>query len=473
MPAVQAKPDTLDHITSLLSPGGVVTTAADMASYESGARFDIGRAAFVLRPATVGEVSACLAWSVRTGTPLVPQSGNTGLLGGSTPDGTGQQGVLSLDRLKSRFSLDAANRTVEVDAGFRLSEINQRLAPEGLFFPIDLAADPAAGGMVATNTGGARFVRYGDVRRNTLGIQVVLADAAGTVLQLGSGLRKDNTGPDWKQLFIGTSGVFGVVTACTFNVEPVPRQSATAYLVPRSDLDADSLLRRMEDAVGNYLTAFEGLSGEAIRCALDHVPSLRNPFAGGNVPPFVILAELTRNWAPREGEQSLESVLETTLGVLFELDDSPLVDALIGRTEEMWALRHALSEGVKAAGLFAGFDLSFRRGDVARYRRLMREELARTDPDVEVCDFGHVGDGGIHLNLASRSPLAPADVDRIRRRVIAVAVEDFGGSFSAEHGIGRKNQEFYDRYTPQRLRDLSCFLKRETSPGPIGSISLG
>ena len=224
----------ISALRDLLGPKGVLTDASDMAAYETGARYDQGRAALVLRPASTEEVSAAVSYCVRAGVSLVAQSGNTGLVSGSTPDLSGSQVVLSLDRVTDRFELDLDNRSLRAGAGFRLSDVNRRLEPHGLFFPIDLGADPRLGGMVATNTGGSRFLKYGDVRRNTLGLKVVLADEAGTILELDQDLRKNNTGVDWKQLFIGTSGAFGIVTECVLNLERLPAQTATAYLVPAS-----------------------------------------------------------------------------------------------------------------------------------------------------------------------------------------------------------------------------------------------
>ena len=331
----------IDNLTALLGAGGLLTDRADMAGYEKGARYDSGRAAFVARPASVEAVSDVVGYCARHAIPLVPQSGNTGLVAGSTPDDSGTEGVLSLERLRSTFDLGVDNRSLRVDAGFRLSEINARLEPHGLFFPIDLGADPMAGGMVATNTGGARFLRFGDVRRNTLGLKVVLGDAAGTTVELGAGLRKDNTGVDWKQLFIGTSGAFGVITECTFNLERLPQQTATAYLVPRSPEHVTVLLNAMEEQLGTYLSAFEGMSGAAIRRTLAHVEALRNPFPGGTVPDYVILAEVSRSWSRRESEQPLEAVLEEVLVEIWNQPDGPLADAFVGPAHEMWALRHA------------------------------------------------------------------------------------------------------------------------------------
>jgi FAD/FMN-containing dehydrogenase len=464
----------ISDLRGIVGDRAVLTDTADMAPYEAGARYDQGRAAFVIRPASTEEVSAVVAYCVRHGICLIPQSGNTGLVSGSTPDASGTQGVLSLDRLTRTFELDAANRSVRVGAGLRLSDVNARLVPSGLHFPIDLGADPRIGGMVATNTGGSRFLRYGDVRRNTLGMKVVLADAEGTVLDLSSELRKNNTGVDLKQLFIGTSGAFGVITECVLNLEPIPRQTATALLVPSSADSVADLLVAMEAAVGNYLSAFEGMSGNAIRAALDHVPSLRNPFQGGVVPDFVILAEISRSNAPRAGEQSLDEVLETVLAEIWEGDTQLLADAFIGAPHEIWAMRHALSEGVKHKGRLIAFDLSFRRGDVMAFLELMKTELPEKFPGVTICDFGHIGDGGVHFNL-----VVPGDDRRIfdgvfeaglRSWVFDVAVKRFGGSFSAEHAIGRKNQPYYDRYTPRDIRKLTAALKTAVSPGAIGAM---
>ncbi len=465
----------IETLKSLLGEKGLLTAPGDMAAYETGARYDKGRAAFVARPASTQDVSAIVSYCVKNGIALVPQSGNTGLVSGSTPDATGGQGVLSLDRLTAPFELDRVNRTVKAGAGLRLSDLNNKLEASGLFFPIDLGADPRLGGMIATNTGGSRFLRYGDVRRNMLGLTIVLADEAGTVLDLSSSLRKNNTGVDWKQLFIGTSGAFGIITECVLNLEPAPKQSATALLVPAANEQVATLLVAMEDALGSYLSAFEGMSGNAVRAALDHVPSLRNPFQGGIVPDSVILAEISRSTPPREGEQPLDAVLEEVLAAIWEREDAPLADAFVGPPHEIWALRHALSEGVKHSGRLIAFDLSFRRGDIMPFLAHMKAEMPDHFEDVAICDFGHIGDGGVHFNLvvAKDDPrLADPDFEMgLRDWVFTVAVEQFDGSFSAEHAIGRKNQAFYDKYTPEEIRKLAAGLKTITSPGPLGAMT--
>ncbi|RAS13021.1 FAD-binding oxidoreductase [Ensifer adhaerens] len=467
----------IDALTDILGDKGVVTRPEDLEAYETGARYDRGRTPLVLRPATTEEVSAAVAYCVTNGIAMIPQSGNTGLVSGSTPDQSGDEAILSLDRLTKRFELDLDNRSVRLDAGFRLSDLNRRLEEHGLFFPIDLGADPRIGGMIATNTGGSRFLKYGDVRRNTLGLKVVLADADGTVLDLQCDLRKNNTGVDWKQIFVGTSGAFGIVTECVLNLERLPQQTATALLVPASGAHVMPLLRAMEERLGAYLSAFEGMSSNAVKAAFAHVRSLKNPFQAGQVPDYVILAEISRTWAPREGEQSLDAVLETALAEIWETEEAPLADAFVGPPHEIWALRHALSEGVKHLGKLIAFDVSFRRGDIMAFCDHMKAEMPSKFPDVTVCDFGHIGDGGVHFNLVvpKNSDLLKDETfePRLREWVFAVAVEEYHGSFSAEHAIGRRNQAYYDFYTPDKLKDMAAGLKTLTSPGKLGSVRFG
>lgn len=472
MPSPSQRASLLD----ILGDEGLIVSPGDASPYNHGARGDVGKAAFVARPTTVEQVSRLLAYCWTERIHLVPQGANTGLVKGSIADFSGSQGVLSLDRFARRFELDVENRSVRVDAGFRLSEVNAKLTEFDLFFPIDLGADPQIGGMLATNTGGSRFLRYGDVRKNVLGVTTVLADANGTVMDLSRGLRKNNTAVDWKQLFIGTCGAFGVIVDCTLNLERRPRQSATAMILPRG-LDHIGLLRSMiEDMAGNYLSAFEVMSGSAIRHALAHAPALRNPFPHA-VPDYVVLVELTRSWLSRGGEQPLDQVLEGILETAWSGERAPAIDAVMGSPDRMWALRHAVPEGVRKAGHLLAFDFAFRRGVLADFLLHMRRELPGRHRDVEICDFGHFGDGSVHFNLviATDDPrLAdPAFLPDLQAWITRTAVEDFAGCFSGEHGIGRKNQQDYDLYASPHERYLAQMLKQATSPGLLGASRFG
>jgi len=464
------------ELVEQLGADAVVAGDDDRSTWETGWRGDRGRAAFVVRPADTEGVAAAVRCCTRAGIRLVPQSGNTGLVAGSTPDGSGEQAVLSFARLNRTCEIDVANRTARVGAGVRLSELNARLESEGLFFPIDLAADPMLGGMVATNTGGARFLRYGDVRHHTLGLTVVLPDSEGTVLHLDRALRKDNTGPDWKQFFIGTGGAFGFVTECVLNVEPLPRERATAILVPRDEDAVLHLLRELETRLGPRLAAFELMSHNAMRHALAHAPSVRNPFSDEEIPRLALFVEIARTGAARADEPALSDVLENTLSDVWEQPREPLVDARFGPPEELWPLRHALSEGVKHAGRLFAFDLAFARADVLEFRRSMSTRLAADWPELEVCDFGHVGDGSIHFNLVGHDAercAEPGYEEALRDAVVAHAVEDFGGSFSGEHGIGRSNQRYYDRYTPDALKTLADRFAESLGIAPAGAVRFG
>lgn len=442
------------HRTALAAIVGedAVLTGPAMAGYETPARYAKGQAAAVVRPATTAEVAAAVRYLVQHELSFVPQSGNTGLVGNSTPDASGAQIVLSLERMRAPLIVDTDNRCVRVGAGVHLSALNDALRPHGLFLPIDLGADPMIGGMVATNTAGARFVRYGDMRRHVLGLEVVLADRSGTVLDLMGSLRKDNTGVDLKQLFVGTGGAFGIVTQAVLDVRARPVDCATAMVVPADTGRAPlALLRLFEQATGDALTAFEGISQNALSAALRHAPALKNPF-GEQVPEYAILVELSTSAAPDLGsaEQLLTAVLERAAA------DSIVGDAVVGRGEQLWALRHSISPSLRASGHVLGFDLAFERSVVLRFRHDMIKMLAERFPDYQVSDFGHLADGGVHFSLLRQSASSSSEDAAVTDFVFDTAVRSYGGSFSGEHGIGRTNQHIYDRYTPTLRKQIAA-----------------
>lgn len=444
---------------TILGDEGLLTAPQDMVGYETGGRGDKGKAAFIARPKNTAEVSAVVAACNRLDIPLIAQSGNTGLVNASIPNHSGTQGILSFDRMRKIITIDPDNRSAHVEAGLRLSALNQSLEQYNLFFPIDLSADPCLGGMCATNTGGGRFLKYSGVRENILGLTVVLPDKEGTILKLGGALHKNNTGLDLKQIFIGTGGQFGYITEIILKTAPRPQQSATALLIPNEDKHVIPLLRAFEEHCGDCLSAFEGMSANAMSRALSHVKTLHNPFGRDEIPPYAILVELSRPYPVQDDETSLPEKLERTLAALWDAPSAPLRDAIIGDPVKLWALRHSLSEGVQKSGKLYAFDISFKRGDVMAFLSLMHETLPRTFPNITICDFGHIGDGGVHFNLviARDDPRAtdPAFEPALRQWVLDHVVYDFHGSFSAEHGLGRKNAADYERYTAQEIKDLS------------------
>ncbi|MBQ0130767.1 MAG: FAD-binding oxidoreductase [Comamonas sp.] len=448
---------------------------SDMVSYEQGARYGQGKALCVVRPAKVQEVQAVVRWCAQQRIAIVPQGANTGLVGASTPDDSATQVVLSTSRLRTVCEIDAANRSVTVDAGITLQELNDQLEPHGLWFPIDLGANPSVGGMVAANTGGTRLIRYGDVRHNLLALQAVLLTPEAEVLDMGHALRKDNTGPDLKQLFVGTSGAGAIITRATLEVHRKPQQSATALVVPTSDDAVLQLLQALERDLGDYLSAFEGLSGHAMQAAIDHVPNLRNPFAPDPAPDFALLIELEAASSKTYTGLDLQEALNQFLQDQFE---HTIENAVIGNGHELWQLRHSISEGARALGKPIAFDVSVPRSRIMAFCRAARAVVAQDFPFLHVVDFGHIADGGVHFNVIWRSdadrPYDAAIVHALRDRIYAMVVNDFAGSYSAEHGIGPHNMAYYRQYTPAPARRLAQGLRQLIDPQQLcGTVDFG
>jgi FAD/FMN-containing dehydrogenase len=456
----------LAEIAATLGPAAVLHERQDTARYTTGTRYGEGTALAVLRPVDSSQVQEIVRWANRHCLKLIPQGANTGLVAASSPDETGSQVILSLERLKSVLELDAMNRTVRVGAGVLLHTLNRQLAEHGLCLPIDLGANPSIGGMIAANTGGARLLRYGDVRRHVLGLEVILADAAATRLDLLRSLRKDNSGVDLKQLFIGTGGAFGIITEAILEVRSEPVQRATALLIPAPDA-AIELLRRAEAQFADMLCSFEGMSRAALECALKHRPTLKNPFPQGELPPLVILLELASS-LPLSSGVDLELLLNNFLESLLTADEPLLQDALLGKAEDSWALRHAISDSLREEGWVVAFDIAVPRSQFSAFYQRARQLLTAQWPQFKLCDFGHLGDGGLHLNLVwpfAAGPKPPATtIEALRSGIYDIVVHEFGGSFSAEHGIGPYNQSFYERYTSPPARAVSGALQQLFDP---------
>ncbi len=447
----------------------------DFARFEQAARYGGGRARAVVRPADTAEVSAILRYAYAHDLAVVPQGANTGLVAASTPDASGDQLALSLERLAGVETLDAPGRSAIVRAGTRLSVLNAAAEPKRLSFPIDLSADPSIGGMVATNTGGARLIRYGDVRHNLLGLEVVTADADASVISDLRGLRKNNTGLDLKSVMVGSGGALGVVTRACLNLHPLPRQTATALAVPMEHGMLPEVIRRLEEEAGEFLTAAEGMSRNAMTAAINHNPRLRSPFGATEPPPYALLVELSSTAGPDSGVD-VEAILMSVLGRCLE--DDLLSDALVGRGGELWALRHSISEGLKAEGKVIALDLALPRSALPAFRAEMSAELAGRYPFLRLCDFGHIGDGGDHFNLVwpsdASAPYDEAMVGEVRDLIYDRAVQSHGGSFSAEHGLGPYNIDYYRRYASPTAQAAAAGIKRLFDPkGILGRIDFG
>ncbi len=446
----------MSQLASLLGPLGFLQDSQDCARYVSGARYGQGQARAVLRPDSHEQVQQIVALCAAHAQPLVLQGANTGLVAASTPDAGGQQVVLSLERIKRHIEIDPVNRSVVVDAGVSLQELNEALAPHGLFFPIDLGANPSIGGMIAANTGGARLIKYGDVRHNLLGLRAVLMEPAGQELDCLQALRKNNTGPDLKQLLVGSSGAFGIITRAVLQVHRLPQQTATALVVPRDQAAVLQLLQVLEADCSEFLSAFEGISGAALDAVTRHIPGLTNPFAPEPLPEYCVLIELASAANPAITGIDLEAVL---LAFLENLYGEVIENAVLGRGQDLWRIRHGISEALRHEGKMIAFDISMPRAALVPFREQALALLAERFPWLKVMDFGHWADGGCHFNLvwpaAASCAYSAETVQQVRELIYDLVVREYQGSFSAEHGVGPYNLAYYQRYTGMAAQQMA------------------
>lgn len=446
----------LDELRRELGAAAVVGPGGDLDAFGRPPRGPAGRPAAVLRPADTEEVRSCVRWARRHGVGLLPQGAASGLVGASTP-GPDDHGlvVLSTSRLVHGLDVHPVDRTAVVPAGLRLSGLESALAPHGLTFPIDLGADPTVGGMVATNTGGARTIRHGDVRRHVLGVEAVLADDGVTVVADLTTLRKHNPGPRPAWWFVGSGGALGVVTRVALDLDRRPAHRSTALAVPSGPDAALELLLELEASVGDRLSAYEVCSAEAVAAAAT-VHGVRDPFPGHR-PELVALVEVS-------GPVPLDEELAAALAAPGP--SAHLVDALVVPPGDAWAMRHAVTEGLRHRGVVVGLDVSVPRRHLPAFRAAARAALAAAAPRAEVADFGHWGDGGVHCNVVFPADAPPTDDERARCRdeVFAIAVDRFGGSFTAEHGIGPHNAAWWERCVDPGTRTLLAGLRRVVDP---------
>ncbi|MFC3178226.1 FAD-binding oxidoreductase [Undibacterium amnicola] len=442
-------------LQKLLGEADLLLDPDDCRPYCKGARYGEGETLAVLRPDSHEQVVEIVRLCQTYHQALLLQGANTGLVAASTPDASGRFFVLSLERLKKHIAIDVVNRSVEVDAGVSLHELNTALEEHGLFFPIDLAANPSIGGMIAANTGGAKLIKYGDVRQNLLGLRAVLMEPAGEVLDLQHALRKNNTGPDLKHLFVGSSGCYGVITRAVLQVHYLPKLTAAALVVPRDQSAVLELLQVLERDCGEYLSAFEGISGAALQAVLRHVPAIKQPFHPEPCPDYCVLIELSSRSDTQAGSD-LNALLS---GCLEKLFGTVVENAVLGRATELWRIRHAISEAIRHEGKVIAFDIAMPRSALVDFRAQALALIASHYPWIRVMDFGHWADGGCHFNMVwpsdTEQVLSDSVVQEIRDLIYDLVVLGYQGSFSAEHGIGPYNQAYYQRYTPAIQKHLS------------------
>ena len=428
----------LNTLRALVGPTHVITDG-DLTAWEQDWRRRVrGKALAVERPASTAEVAAVVKACAAAGTSIVPQGGNTGLAVGSTPDASGTQIVLSLTRMNAVRGVDTDNLTMTVEAGCILQTLQDVARNAGVLFPLSLAAEGSCtiGGNLATNAGGTQVLRYGNARDLCLGLEVVTPQ--GEVWDGLKGLRKDNTGYDLRDLFIGSEGTLGIITAATMKLYPAPAAKLTAWAAVPSMEHAVELLGLAHKQLGAGLTGFEVMGQFALSLVGKHMPQLRVPFLGDENAPWCVLLENSDSESEEHARARFEALLETA----FEagcITDAVVAENLT-QAQQLWHIRESIPLAQAEEGLNIKHDISVPISRIPAFVAHTDVLLQREIPGVRLVNFGHLGDGNLHYNVQ-----APADGDAkafLREQeahvhhLVYEAVAAFGGSFSAEHGIG-------------------------------------
>jgi FAD/FMN-containing dehydrogenase len=454
----------LDECRSAVGPAHVLTAEPDMEAYLTDWRRRFtGKALAVVKPASTDEVAAVVRLCNRFQVPIVPQGGNTGMVLGSIPDAGGSAIVLSLTRLNRIRHIDLINSTMTVEAGCILQQVQGAAAEADRLFPLSLAAEGSCtiGGNLATNAGGTAVLRYGNARDLCLGLEVVTAQ--GDVWSGLRGLRKDNTGYDLRDLFIGAEGTLGVITAAVLKLFPQPKARLTALAAMRTPDEALQLLSLAQERCGAALTGFELMSNFCLQLVTKHFPQMQLPFSQESAQ--YVLLELSDS----ESEEHAMAMLESLVGTALEQDviQDAVVAASIAQSKSLWNLREHIPLAQAAEGKNIKHDVSVpisRIGDFIRETDIL---LQRDFPACRMVTFGHLGDGNLHYNV---SPPANASGDALIEqqeavnRVVHDSVHRFGGSISAEHGLGTLKRDEVRLYKSEIEIQLMQSIKQALDP---------
>ena len=459
--------DVVQRLQAVVGPHGFLDQPADIAPYCKSWRDDWqGDVALVLRPKSTAEVAALVTICAQTGTAIVPQGGNTGLTGGSQPHADRSEVIISTARMTAVREVDLANETVTLEAGVILQQIQQLAANHNRLFPLSLGAEGSCqiGGNIATNAGGTQVIRYGNTRTLVLGLEVVLPD--GRIWNGLRSLRKDNTGYDLKQLFIGGEGTLGIITAAVLRLFPMPTPTATAWLAVPNPGAAVALLALMRARLGEQISAFELLQRSVIEFLITGVPGHAEPMREPH--DWYVLVEVSGQGAAGSLDDPLAEALSEAMGRQW-VDDA-VIAASGAQAKRYWKMREDLAEAQKVAGVSIKHDVSVPVSNVPAFLKRCDAALEAAYPGIRHCAFGHVGDGNLHYN-----PVAPLNWDGRRfaaersaiNRIVHDLVVELGGSISAEHGIGRLRLDENEHYKSAVELDLMRTVKRALDPANI------
>ena len=456
----------LDTLRSIVGDAHVLTEG-DLTAWEQDWRRRVrGKALAVVRPASTPEVAAVVKACAAAGTAIVPQGGNTGLAVGSTPDDTGTQIVLSLTRMNAVRAVDTANLTMTVEAGCILQNLQEVARNAGLLFPLSLAAEGSCtiGGNLGTNAGGTQVVRYGNTRDLCLGLEVVTPQ--GEVWNGLKGLRKDNTGYDLRDLFIGSEGTLGVITAATLKLYPKPAAQLTAWAAVPSMEHAVALLGLAHQHLGAGLTGFEVMGRFALSLVHKHMPQLRVPFIEQDDVPYGVLLENSDSESEDHARARFEALLETAFEAGCVTD--AVVAENLSQAHNLWHIRENIPLAQAEEGLNIKHDISVPISRIPAFVEYADAMMVREIPGVRLVNFGHLGDGNLHYNVqAPEGGDAKAFLREQEAHVnhlVYEAVAQFGGSFSAEHGIGALKVEKLEKYQSPTALTMMHAIKAALDP---------
>ena len=460
---------TADLLSSLRSIVGAahVLTEGDLSAYEQDWRKRVrGKALAVVRPGSTEEVAAVVRACRQAGHSIVPQGGNTGLSVGSTPDGSGAQIVLNLQRLNAVRHIDADNLTVTVEAGVVLQQLQAAAEQAGFLFPLSLAAEGSCtiGGNLGTNAGGTQVLRYGNTRELCLGLEVVTAQ--GDIWNGLTGLRKDNTGYDLRDLFIGSEGTLGIITAATMKLFPRPAAQLTAFAAVPSLEAAVQLLGLAHQELAAGLTGFEVMGQFALSLVVKHMPQLRVPFAGMPGAPYCVLLENSDSESEAHARARFEHLLELALEAGCVLD--AVVAENVGQAQALWHIRESIPLAQAQEGLNIKHDIAIQASRIPAFVAHTDAVLQQAIPGVRLVNFGHLGDGNLHYNVqvpeGQDGPSFLREKEPLVNQLVYDAVAEFGGSFSAEHGVGALKADKLEQYKSPVALQLMRSIKQALDP---------
>ena len=459
--------DLQQRLAAIVGARGIVSAAADMAPYLSDWRaLYQGRALAVVRPASTAEVAAVVRLCAETHTPIVPQGGNTGMCGAATPDASGNAVVIAMGRMNRIIEVNALNNTLTAEAGCILANIQQAAADVDRLFPLSLGGEGSCliGGNLSTNAGGINVLRYGNTRDLVLGLEAVLPD--GRVWSGLRGLRKDNTGYDLKHLFIGAEGTLGIITQAVLKLFPRPHGNVTAFAGITDPAQAVELLALLREHCGDGISAFELISRNCLEMVVRRIPGTRDPLSAPY--SWYVLTELTS----ARDDGALRETVEQALAAGIErgLVNDAVIAENAAQGKALWRMRESIPDAAKDDGLVYRHDIAVAVSRIPEFIATASAALEAGFPGVRIICFGHLGDGNLHFNAfvpgRERSDTVARTMTDVNRLVHDI-VQQFGGSISAEHGIGQSKRGELAHYKNATELDLMRMVKTALDPNNL------